>query len=205
MHGGGPARSRGGAMPVGVPTSVPPHRAGAARGAARPSRPGHRSPALTPDRSVTARPTAPATWHGAVATGQNQEFDEGTAAAVREGRRDVCDITLVTRGGRRGSTPSAPAAWTSSRGRASRRGRPRPLRLQVGRHGRAPVPGPGMEWLHSGPAPSAPRCSGVRRARPGRPAALVGVLRWRARMPTSASPCPTSSGYYLVDRRLLRR
>ena len=35
--------------------------------------------ALTPDRTVTATPTAPATWAGPVASGQNQEFDPATA------------------------------------------------------------------------------------------------------------------------------
>src|SRR5215203_4611046 len=51
--------------------------------------------ALTPDRTVTARPTAPATWAGAVATGQNQEFDPVTAQPCGKDPATYCDVTLV--------------------------------------------------------------------------------------------------------------
>jgi hypothetical protein len=51
--------------------------------------------ALTPDRTVTATPAAPATWAGAVASGQNQAFDPATAQPCGKDAATYCDITLV--------------------------------------------------------------------------------------------------------------
>ena len=50
---------------------------------------------LAPDRTVTVTPTAPATWPGAVASGNNGNFDPGAAGPCDKTPANYCDITLV--------------------------------------------------------------------------------------------------------------
>jgi hypothetical protein len=51
--------------------------------------------AATPDRTVTATPSAPATWQGPVASGQNRAFDPETPETCSKDPATYCDITLV--------------------------------------------------------------------------------------------------------------
>ena len=51
--------------------------------------------APAPDRTVTATPTAAATWAGPVASGNNEAFDGGTGGPCSKQQATYCDITLV--------------------------------------------------------------------------------------------------------------
>jgi hypothetical protein len=51
--------------------------------------------ALPFDRTVTATPEAPASWDGAVASGQNRTFDPADPSACGKALANYCDITLV--------------------------------------------------------------------------------------------------------------